>query len=650
MKKLLSFAVGAAMFFGIASTQQLKAQVYADYDVVIKDNVPYKTLKFGDAGVDSLHYKRFGMMPTRQTDKDNGYAGVTLPFDFTYNGVKYKAGIDSLYICVNGFVTFNIPPSVIADSNKALFKIENSYPDNVLAPFWGDHVYRTKEDNDLIQSNTPGANKYAVTTILTGKIPSTNPDTFVIEWRNLNILDRTSTSCVASFQIRFIKDPTTQGPIEFAYGLAGKLPGQETTDNTLKVNNAVIGIKGESGILHNTSDYLNLLAYDRTKDSVTNKTNMMNSTVLSTNWQPTGGSDKRFRLIPIVRYSIANKWGDGDADMSRVSGGAHVNIPEQNRFVTVNDVREIMTSMSNRIPLDSINGRAAFHGDINHNGRFIYRITGSGKEKVNILTKSKEYNQDLPLQDIGNEKQIMFQVTEYDAALIMHYLAGRLPLLPWTLDFVPIYGKVDANTEGIVFGTPELMNNGSCTMPVYANGKVNGPIAAKFDVNGVIENVIAIDNNGVATEFKDNRLVLAGSTKSNSGEAICYVTFRPNTDNIKVTNITYNDVDAKDVDFSLASVDNSNTNNMLANYPNPFAQSTSISVNVENSGFYTLNIYDVDGNLVKTLVNGNLDAGQKTPILWDGTNNSGSKVQSGMYIYRLIGDNISVSNTMQLIK
>ncbi len=646
MKKLLSFAVGAAMFFGVASTQQLKAQVYADYDVSIRDTVPYKTLKYGDAGVDSLSYKSFGMMPTNQNDKDNGYAKVLLPFDFTYNGVKYKAN-DVLYVCVNGFVTFNVPPNVVADNNKALFSIENSYADNVIAPFWGDHVYRTKEDNDALPA---GANKYAVSTVLVGRVPNVNPNQFIIEWRNLNIMDKNVTSSVATFQVIFYKDETTQGKIEFAYNLAGAIAGQATTERNVKISDAVIGIKGESGILHNTSDYLNLLAYDRTKDSVINKRNMINSTLLTTNWQPTGGSDKRFVLTPIHRYSIVDQWGDGDADMSRVTGGIHANVPEQNRFVTVSDVREIMVAMANRVPLDSIKGRAAFHGDINHNGRFIYRITGTDKEKIEILTKSKEFNQDLPLQDIGNEKQIMFQVTEYDAALILHYLAGRLPLLPWTIDYVPVYGKVDANTEGVVFGTPEMMSNGNCTMPVFANGSVNGPVAAKFDVSGVIENVIAIDNNGVTTQFHDNRLVLAGSTKSNPGEAICYVTFRPNTDNVKITNITYNDVAAKDVEFSLASVNNSDVNNMLANYPNPFAQSTSISVNVENSGFYTLTVYDVEGNLVKTLINGNVDAGQKTPILWDGTDNSGNKVQSGMYIYRLIGNNVSVSNTMQLIK
>ncbi|MDP2807952.1 MAG: FlgD immunoglobulin-like domain containing protein [bacterium] len=70
------------------------------------------------------------------------------------------------------------------------------------------------------------------------------------------------------------------------------------------------------------------------------------------------------------------------------------------------------------------------------------------------------------------------------------------------------------------------------------------------------------------------------------------------------------------------------------NSPNPFSQSTIIKYQLSQAGRVSLKVYNVAGQLVKTLIIGQVGAGQHT-VKWDGRDNIGNKVSSGIYIYRL---------------
>ena len=86
------------------------------------------------------------------------------------------------------------------------------------------------------------------------------------------------------------------------------------------------------------------------------------------------------------------------------------------------------------------------------------------------------------------------------------------------------------------------------------------------------------------------------------------------------------------------------------NYPNPFNPSTTIGFSVSQSGQVMLEIYDVTGRLVRTLISGNVTAGQHTAH-WDGRDDRGSSVGSGVYFYRLgAGANSVASRKMLLLK
>ena len=72
----------------------------------------------------------------------------------------------------------------------------------------------------------------------------------------------------------------------------------------------------------------------------------------------------------------------------------------------------------------------------------------------------------------------------------------------------------------------------------------------------------------------------------------------------------------------------------FVSYPNPFNPSVRISFHMGQHNHALLNIYDVSGRLVKTLVDKTLPAGQHS-FVWDGKNNRGATTSSGVYFYRL---------------
>ncbi len=80
------------------------------------------------------------------------------------------------------------------------------------------------------------------------------------------------------------------------------------------------------------------------------------------------------------------------------------------------------------------------------------------------------------------------------------------------------------------------------------------------------------------------------------------------------------------------------------NYPNPFNPTTTISYELPENGQVELNVYDVSGRHITTLVDQNQQAGAHQ-VTWDASNMS-----SGVYIYQLRYDNTVISNEMTLVK
>jgi hypothetical protein len=92
-----------------------------------------------------------------------------------------------------------------------------------------------------------------------------------------------------------------------------------------------------------------------------------------------------------------------------------------------------------------------------------------------------------------------------------------------------------------------------------------------------------------------------------------------------------------------------NVSMLSQNYPNPFNPETRISFNMPKSGNANLNVYNTKGQLVKTLINGNVASGAHE-LTWNGTDNSGNNVASGLYFYKLSANGKVETRKMMLMK
>ncbi len=88
---------------------------------------------------------------------------------------------------------------------------------------------------------------------------------------------------------------------------------------------------------------------------------------------------------------------------------------------------------------------------------------------------------------------------------------------------------------------------------------------------------------------------------------------------------------------------------MAQNYPNPFNPTTTISIALPTDSPVKLEIFDISGRKVRTLVSGNLPAGRHE-IVWDGRNAAGTSVSSGVYLYHINAGRFTQTRKMMLMR
>jgi hypothetical protein len=89
---------------------------------------------------------------------------------------------------------------------------------------------------------------------------------------------------------------------------------------------------------------------------------------------------------------------------------------------------------------------------------------------------------------------------------------------------------------------------------------------------------------------------------------------------------------------------------LLSNYPNPFNPSTVIRYQLEQAERISLTIYSVTGEVIRNLSSDQLQTGGLNEINWDGKNNAGHAVNSGIYFCKLATPAKTLSLKMTLIK
>jgi hypothetical protein len=106
--------------------------------------------------------------------------------------------------------------------------------------------------------------------------------------------------------------------------------------------------------------------------------------------------------------------------------------------------------------------------------------------------------------------------------------------------------------------------------------------------------------------------------------------------------------------YGSVGVDNEPTTMPIAyvleqNYPNPFNPETNIKFSVPTEGNVTVEVFNLLGQKVRTLVSDYKAVGTYT-VLWDGTNTNGQMVPSGVYFYKMMAPGFTQTNKMIMLR
>lgn len=679
LRRTIFGAVAGAALWALASTGAV-AQIAEEYQLTIEPRFYQPQTNQGIQIPRSQFRDNFA---PNVVDQDDGTtAAIPIGFPVNFDNQDYT----QFYVSINGWISFQSVGAFITREPMSLFNDQR--PNEVLAPFFGDHYLRVPSFDDVDPQGRP----YTFSTIRYINTTVNSRNALCVEWEHLNInymfdpgdpdnpfapianVTPQATS-VGSFQVWVIEAPANavskQPTIEFHYGPVG--PGRPLPDTVgaiVKTSGASVGIEGLPGVNGGQTSFLNAVAF---RESGQNVDSAKLSRRLTRIWPPPGFPGLAFIFEPIGVVRVRD-WGDGDAELSQLDPNLPQYIREdQRRFVTFLDVIRILRHDATRgnVQFEYGYGRHGFHGDVNHNGRFYYSsrnynntadsLDGLGnivRYVVKYPIKSTNYQTPFPNDNSFNG--FLFDADAFDASLIMLYLAAKLPTLPWLPDTLPHFtGKV---VPGRVANDVELANGGvlgnnRVEIPITFNGYMSGALGVGMDAMGgtrIIEvrTMPKTDDSWVEAVATEDRVAIAAAGTFNPNDIIATLVVEADgAGDVAFTNITVGEDQKGMRKFNIfgAVAGDANSLSLTQNFPNPFSanSSTVLGYTVPGEGQVSIRVYDVLGNEITTLVSASMKAGSYS-VEWNGTDGIGKPVVSGVYYCRIEAAGQSRTTAMQV--
>ncbi len=252
----------------------------------------------------------------------------------------------------------------------------------------------------------------------------------------------------------------------------------------------------------------------------------------------------------------------------------------------------------------------------------------------------------------GPKMMWMFQELGFDVSIDFN---GRLGLKPFVWNDT-YYGNADRQNlykvnKALLWlrNNNEVFNTSNYTMNTMNSVKtmklshpsMNAVVIANFDVTEKPA-VPGFQNNGIWYDyFSGDSLNVTDMNMSISlapGEYHIYTTKRQPKPDADVYNDADDDNTSTPAEYSLNQ-----------NFPNPFNPETTIKFSMPSAGFVSLKVYNILGQEIRTLVSSDFKAGNHS-VRWNGKDNSGNSVASGIYLYRLDCGNFIKTNKMIMLK
>ncbi|MCK4966237.1 T9SS type A sorting domain-containing protein, partial [bacterium] len=236
-------------------------------------------------------------------------------------------------------------------------------------------------------------------------------------------------------------------------------------------------------------------------------------------------------------------------------------------------------------------------------------------------------------------------VTAYDAWLILQKVVGniasfpvedsllsKVPVTEFIVSIEPVAGS--ENLAAVKISSKQLVEN-IAAFEIHLNYKSDAVSFLEYSFAEGMDDLYTVIN---SKEPGILRLAAVGQPYTELKEDFLVFTFRISDDRVKaddfdITHFIINETDVLEIlgkQFKAVPA----TYSLHQNYPNPFNPETRIDFQIPKTSDVTLKIFNILGQEIKTLI-----AEQKQPgfysIRWDGTNDYGIRVASGMYIYRI---------------
>jgi hypothetical protein len=226
--------------------------------------------------------------------------------------------------------------------------------------------------------------------------------------------------------------------------------------------------------------------------------------------------------------------------------------------------------------------------------------------------------------------------------------AGSIPNDDWFVDNVYLglpAPAIAASTDSVVFDTTMVGSTTTATLEIYNLGleeliitDIVATLPAVFSVDTTSFSILPGESFAVGLTFAPDGIgPLSGLLEISSndpGQGILAI-FMSGVGDLPVA---AEEVRTIPREYSVSP-----------NYPNPFNPSTTIRYGLPHAANVDLVIYDMLGGRVRTLVKEEHEAGYHE-VLWDGTNDRGVPVTSGVYVYRFVAGEYQMMRKMILIK
>jgi hypothetical protein len=248
-------------------------------------------------------------------------------------------------------------------------------------------------------------------------------------------------------------------------------------------------------------------------------------------------------------------------------------------------------------------------------------------------------------------------ISAFDAAMILQAAAGLITLPASADESLAKRDAVEA-AGSLSWASPEATKDPE-VMKIGLNIAYAANVYAVQLTGKVNENQMAIEGVNVGLpkgwEMKWNvvdgelRVAMAGATPMSSGSVAAVMVRLKN----KESRLNFSaDVMLNETSQPLGAVEIAAVPTEFAlqlNYPNPFNPSTTIKYQIANDANVNLDIWNLQGQKIRTLVGKEQKSGYYS-VVWDGRNEAGQTVSTGLYLYRVQAGSFVATHKMLLIK